>query len=125
MPNQTLSTTPGLSVGVQPVETSTGTPTVRHLPSPLQLALLINIDQCWVAVFFDAFVDGTFRLMYSTTIDLVGPWSTEQDLYQTVAEPGSYNYAGHAYPDLGNGNSLLLSWTYGNNLTKMAEVTFA
>jgi hypothetical protein len=63
--------------------------------------------------------------MYSTTIDLVGPWSAEQDLYQTVAESGSYNYAGHAYPDLGNGNSLLLSWTYGTNLTKMAEVTFA
>jgi hypothetical protein len=78
-----------------------------------------------MAVFFDAFVDGTFRLIHSTTIDLVGPWSAEQDLYQTVAEPGSYNYAGHAYPDLGNGNSLLLSWTYGNNLTKMAEVTFA
>jgi len=63
--------------------------------------------------------------MYSTTTNLVGPWSAEQNLYATTAESGSWNYASHAYPDLGSGNSLLLSWTYGGNLTKMAQVTFS
>ncbi len=62
--------------------------------------------------------------MYSLTTDLTGAWSAEQDLYTTAAEGGSYNYAGHAYPDLGDGQTLLLSWTYGTNLTKMATVTF-
>jgi hypothetical protein len=52
--------------------------------------------------------DGTFRLMYSTNGDIVGPWSTTaQDIYFTQSCPKSnvacsvgYNYASHAYPDI-------------------------
>lgn len=52
--------------------------------------------------------DGTFRLMYSTNGDIVGPWSTTaQDIYVTQSCPKSnaactvgYNYASHAYPDI-------------------------
>ena len=93
----------------------------RVIPSP---GLTVETDNTWMAIFFDGFVDGTFRLMYSETADLVGPWSKGQDLYQTTESGGYYNYAGHAYPDIGNGRWTLLTWTYAMNLTMMANVTF-
>lgn len=94
-------------------------------PLSIKAADITYTDNVWMAVFFDTFVDGTFRLMYSTTVNLVGPWSPEMDLYQTSAESGYYNYGGHAYPGLGAGKNLLLSWTWGTNVTQMANVTFA
>ena len=56
---------------------------------------------------------------------MTGAWSTEQDLFGTTAESGSFNYAGHAYPGVDAGQTLLLSWTYGGNLTKMARVNWS
>lgn len=79
-----------------------------------------------MAVFFDTFVNGTFRMMYTTTASLVGAWNSPKvALYQTEPADGIYTYAGHAYPGTDSGTTLLLSWTYGLNLTKMANVTFA
>lgn len=64
--------------------------------------------------------------MYTTDTNIVGSWeAAEIDLYQTTAASGYHNYAGHAYPGLDSGKTLLLSWTYGTNLTMMANVTFS
>jgi hypothetical protein len=64
--------------------------------------------------------------MYTTDTSLVGSWTDfAQDLYTTTPETGYYNYAGHAYPGVDSGKTLLLSWTYGTNLTKMANLTFS
>jgi hypothetical protein len=61
----------------------------------------------WIAVFNDSFApDNTFRLMYSTNGQIVGPWSTvAQSIYTssgcTTSGCGTgYNYASHAYPDI-------------------------
>lgn len=80
-----------------------------------------------MAIFFDAFVDGMFRMMYTSTTSLVGAWDApEVDILTTPTAPGGYyNYGGHAYPAIdSSGKTLLLSWTYGFNLTMMANVTF-
>lgn len=59
----------------------------------------------WLAVFNDGLApDDTFRMMYSTNGEIVGPWSTvSQDIYVSKACSGdcstTYNYASHAYPD--------------------------
>ena len=46
------------------------------------------------------------------------------DLYETV-QGNTFNYAGHAYPGYDQtGKTLLLSWTYEGEHTKMAQVTF-
>lgn len=65
----------------------------------------------WIAVFNDELVGNSiFRLMYSTTGWIVGPWSTQPiDAYKSFScadNQGddhcsvSYNYGTHAYPDI-------------------------
>ncbi|MCJ1241857.1 hypothetical protein MMC14_009863 [Varicellaria rhodocarpa] len=78
----------------------------------------------WLAVYFDGFPDNTFRFRYSLDGQVTGAWSDQMDLYETV-QGNTFNYAGHAYPGYDQtGKTLLLSWTYEGEHTKMAQVTF-
>ncbi len=68
----------------------------------------------WIAVFNDQLTaNSIFRLMYSTTGDITGPWSAEPiDLYKAPSCDDhdnyggkshcsvTYNYATHAYPNI-------------------------
>ncbi|TVY36703.1 hypothetical protein LOCC1_G008731 [Lachnellula occidentalis] len=86
---------------------------------------------CWLAVFNDSMQpDNTFRVMYSTTEELTGAWSTTSTtLFTTGGCKGCatpYNYATHAYPDVDStGKTLLLGWTFDGAYTQFATVTWA
>ncbi|KAH6724457.1 hypothetical protein BKA61DRAFT_687688 [Leptodontidium sp. MPI-SDFR-AT-0119] len=90
----------------------------------------------WIAVFNDELVGNSiFRLMYSTTGWIVGPWSTQPiDAYKSFScadnQGGdhcsvSYNYGTHAYPNIDpSGKTLLLGWTYDGHQTMFATIEF-
>ena len=80
----------------------------------------------WLAVYFDGFPNNIFRMRYSLTGTVTGgKWSDGVDLYKTK-QGKTFNYAGHAYPGYDkNGKTLVLSWTYEGQWTKMAKVTFS
>jgi len=86
----------------------------------------------WLAVFNDALAPtNTFRLMYSTNGNIVGPWSTTpQDIYQTEGCTGygctvSYNYATHTYHHIDHsGKTILLGWTFNGEKTQFTTITF-
>ena len=47
------------------------------------------------------------------------------DLYETAQGPTVFNYCGHAYPGYdASGKTLVLSWTYEGEYTRMAKVSF-
>lgn len=78
-----------------------------------------------LAVFTDAYIDGTFYISYSKSGTIVGPWSEPSIFYQTPNPSSNFNYAGHAYPgfDL-SGKTLLLSYTFGGLWTRFVRVTW-
>jgi hypothetical protein len=85
----------------------------------------------WLLIYMNGWADSTFYLRYSLSGNATGPWSAEQKLYTTVPSKSVYNYAGHAYwayegmrSGNGAGQSILLSWTYNMETTKMAKVIF-
>ncbi|KAL2075854.1 hypothetical protein VTL71DRAFT_797 [Oculimacula yallundae] len=90
----------------------------------------------WVSVFNDEMVaNSIFRLMYSTTGNIIGPWSTKPiDAYKAfscgdnkidVLCSVKYNYGTHAYPDIDpTGKTLLLSWTYDGHQTMFSTIEF-
>ena len=79
----------------------------------------------FLCVYFNTF-PGTFRLRYSRDGRVEGKWSDAVELFDTT--PGKkvpYNFAGHAYPGYDeSGKTLLLSWTYDGNWTRMTRITF-
>lgn len=82
----------------------------------------------YLIVFMDGFVDGTFRVAYSTNGQITGPWSSVTDLYQSARVPkasNQWNYAGHAYPGRDeSGATLALSYTYDFNYINFATLTW-
>jgi len=81
----------------------------------------------WVFIYFNGYADSTFRMVYSLSGTVLGPWSTEQVLYKTSVPTGqNYNYAGHAYPTWDpTGKTVTLSWTINGSTTRMAKVAWA
>lgn len=79
----------------------------------------------YAIAFMDGFVDGVFQIAYSTTGQLIGPWTTPIVLYQPPWPGGTWNYAGHAYPGMDpSGATLTLSYTFGGNFINMVKVTW-
>ena len=63
------------------------------------------------------------------TFSITGPWSDEFELYdttlQTPVSGATYDYAGHAYSGYDpTGQSIILSWSHGENDEYMAKVEF-
>ncbi|KAF2814104.1 uncharacterized protein BDZ99DRAFT_231473 [Mytilinidion resinicola] len=81
----------------------------------------------WIFIYFNGYADSTFRMRYSLSGKVYGPYSDEQVLYKTSVPSGqNYNYAGHAYPSWdASGKTVTLSWTISGTTTKMAKVSWA
>ncbi|KAI4150402.1 MAG: hypothetical protein LQ340_004104 [Diploschistes diacapsis] len=79
----------------------------------------------FLCVYFNA-LPGTFRLRYALEGRVEGKWSEAMELLDTEAGTKvPYNFAGHAYPGYDeSGKTLLLSWTYEGNWTRMTRVRF-
>ena len=70
------------------------------------------------------FADSTFYMRYALDGIIEGRWSDEMTLHAPPAGQ-QFNYAGHAYPSFDpSGKTLLLSWTFEGNFTRMARVVF-
>ncbi|CZS99016.1 hypothetical protein WAI453_008420 [Rhynchosporium graminicola] len=90
----------------------------------------------WISVFNDEMsAYSMFRLMYSTTGNILGPWSEKPiDAYKPFSCGDNksnllcsvpYNYGTHAYPDIDTtGKTLLLSWTYDGQQTMFSTIEF-
>ena len=79
----------------------------------------------WLIIYFDASLDSTFYLRYSTSGDAQGPYSKPIVVLRTVPKKGDFNYGGHAYGGYDKtGQSVILSWTYRTAVTEMARLKF-
>ena len=79
----------------------------------------------WIFIYFDMSASNTFYVRYSQNDTVTGIWSDQITLYTTTQSSEIFNYAGHAYPGYDpSGKTVVLSWTYNLEQTKMARVTF-
>ena len=81
----------------------------------------------YLLIFMDSSVSALFRVSYSLTGQILGPYTDPVNLYQTgrIGPNQSISYGGHSYPGMDpSGNTLALSYTYNGNYINMAKITW-